>query len=56
MFWTYVVSNLNDEEVFGAVYEKELQKANKTEFKVIKRKSDKLYVKCKVMIIRLIAG
>ena len=48
MFWTYVVSDLNDEEVFGRAYEKELQKTNKTEFKVekvIKRKGDKLYVK-----------
>ena len=48
MFWTYVVSDLNDEEVFGIAYEKELQNTNKTEFKVeklIKRKGDKLYVK-----------
>ena len=48
VFWTYVVSDLNDEEAFGRAYEKELQKTNKTEFKVekvIKRKGDKLYVK-----------
>ena len=36
------------EEIIGTFYEKELQKTNQQEFikeKVIKRKSDKLYVK-----------
>ena len=48
--WTYVVSDLNGEEITGSFYEKELQKANQKEFrieKVLKRKSDKLYVKWK---------
>ena len=48
--WTYVISNLNREEVAGTFYEKELQKTNQKEFrveKVIKRKGDKLYVKWK---------
>ena len=46
--WTYVISDLNGEEIAGSFYEKELQKTNQEEFrieKVIKRKDDKLYVK-----------
>ena len=45
--WTYVINDLNGEEIIGTFYEKELQKTNQKEFrieKVIKRKSDKLYV------------
>ena len=48
--WTYVINDLNGEEIIGAFYEKELQKTNQKEFrieKVIKRKGDKLYVKWK---------
>ena len=48
--WTYVINDLNDEEIIGTFYEKELQKTDKQEFrieKVIKGKSDKLYVKWK---------
>ena len=48
--WTYVINDLNGEEISGAFYEKELQKTNQKEFrieKVIKRKGDKLYVKWK---------
>ena len=44
------LNDLNGEEIIGTFYEKELQKTNKKEFrieKVIKRKSDKLYVKWK---------
>ena len=48
---TYVISDLNGEEITGRFYEKELQKKkNQGEFrmeKVIKRKGDKLYVKRK---------
>ena len=39
--WTYVISDLNDEEIVGTFYKKELQKRNQKEFrveKVIKRK------------------
>ena len=46
--WTYVVNDLNGEEIIGTFYEKELQKTNQKEFrieKVIKRKGDKLYVR-----------
>ena len=42
--WTYVVHDLNDEEITGTFYEKELQKTNQKEFrikKVIKIKCDK---------------
>ena len=48
--WAYVTNNLNDDEIIGTFYEKELQKTNQQEFrieKVIKRKGDKLYVKWK---------
>ena len=48
--WTYVINDLNGEEITGTFYEKELQKANQEEFrieKVIRRKGDKLYVKWK---------
>ena len=46
--WTYVISDLNEEEIVGSFYEKELQKTNQKELrieKVIKRKGNKLYVK-----------
>ena len=48
--WTYVINDLNGEEIIGTFYEKELQKTNQQEFrveKVIQRKGDKLYVKWK---------
>ena len=48
--WTYVINDLNGEEITGTFYEKELQKANQEEFrieKIIKRKGDKIYVKWK---------
>ena len=47
---TYVVSALNGEEIVGTFYKKKLQKRNQKEFRdetVVKRKSDKLYVKWK---------
>ena len=48
--WTYVINDLNGDEIIGTFYEKELQKTNQQEFrieKVIKKKGDKLYVKWK---------
>ena len=48
--WTYVISDLNGEEIIGTFYEKELQKTNQQEFgigKVIKKKGNKLHVKWK---------
>ena len=47
---TYVINDLNGEEIIGTFYEKELQKTNQEEFrteKVIKRKGNKIYVKWK---------
>ena len=48
--WTYVINDLNGEEIIGTFYDNELQGTKLNEFrieKVIKRKSDKLYVKWK---------
>ena len=47
---TYVINDLNGEEITRTFYEKELQKTNQEEFrteKLIRRKGDKLYVKWK---------
>ena len=47
---TYIITDLNGEEIIVTFYEKELQKTNQKEFrieKVLKRKGDKLYVKWK---------
>ena len=48
--WTYVINDLNGEEIIGTFYQKEIQKTNQQEFrmeKVIKEKRDKLYFKWK---------
>ena len=48
--WTYVIDDLNGEEITGTFYEKEFQKIDQQEFrieKVIKKKGNKLYVKWK---------
>ena len=48
--WTYVIKDLNDEEIIGTFYEKELQGTNQQEYrieKIIKKKGDNLYVKWK---------
>ena len=48
--WTYLINDLNGEEIKASFYEKELQKTYQKEFrikKVIKKKGDKLYVKWK---------
>ena len=45
--WTYVIDDLNDEEIIGTFYEKNIQKTNQEEFrikKIINKKGDKLYV------------
>ena len=50
VLWTYINNDLNVEEIVGTFYKNELQKINQKEFrieKVIKRKSDKFYVKWK---------
>ena len=48
--WTYVISDLNGEEIVRSFYQKELGETNQKEFgieKVIKRKGNKLYVRWK---------
>ena len=43
--WTYVIDDLNDEEITGTCYEKELQRIDQQEFtieKVVKEKGYKL--------------
>ena len=48
--WTYIISDMNGEEITGSFYENELKKSNQKEFrieKVLKRKGGKLYVKWK---------
>ena len=48
--WTYIINDLNGEEIIGTFYEKELQKTNQKEFrieKVLRKKRDTLYVKWK---------
>ena len=34
--WTYVINDLNGEEIMGTFYEKELQKTNQEEFRIEK--------------------
>ena len=34
--WTYIINDLNSEEIVGSFYEKELQKTNQKEFKIEK--------------------
>ena len=48
--WTYIINDLNGEEIIGTFYEKELQSTNQQKFRierVSKKKSDKLYVNWK---------
>ena len=48
--WTYVINDVNGDEIIGPFYEKELQKTNQQKLridKIIKGKGDKLYVKWK---------
>ena len=57
--WTYVINDLNGEEITGIFYEKELQKTNQEEFrieKVIRRKGINFMLNGKDIIIHLIVG
>ena len=49
MPWTYVINDLNREEIVGTFYEKELPETNQNEFRIEKviKKSDDLYIKRK---------
>ena len=49
--WTYVMSDLNGEEIVGTFYENELEKTNQEEIMVLNHMSNE-----KVMIIRLTVG
>ena len=57
--WTYIINDVNGEEIIGPFYEKDDQKTNQQEFrieKVIKRKAVNYMSNGKVMIVHLIAG
>ena len=48
--WTYVINDLNGEEITGSFYKKELPKTSQEKFRIekaLKRKRDKLYGKRK---------
>ena len=48
--WTYVINDINGEEITGTFYEKELEKIDQQEFrieKVTKKKGDNVYVEWK---------
>ena len=48
--WSYIINDLNGDEIIGTFYEKKLQTTNQQEFrieKVIKLKDNKLFVKWK---------
>ena len=51
LLWTYVMSDLNGEEIAGTFYENELEKTNQEEIVVLNHVSNG-----KVMIIRLTVG
>ena len=57
--WTYVISDLNGEEITGSFYEKELQKTSQEKFRIEKYFKEKV-INCisngKDMIIVLIVG
>ena len=57
--WTYVIMDLNGEEIIRTFYEKELQRINQEKFrieKVIKRKEISYMLNGKAMIVYLMVG
>ena len=57
--WTYVINDLNGEEIGGTFYEKELQQANQKDFifeKLTKKKMINYMLNGKDPIICLIVG
>ena len=57
--WTYVINDLNGEEITGTFYEKELQKTNQEEFRienVIDEKEINFMLNGRNIIIHLIVG
>ena len=56
---TYVINDINDQEIIGTFYKKELQKTNQEEFrikKVTKKKVINYMLNGRDMIIHLIVG
>ena len=59
VWWTYVINDLNGEEIIRTFYEKELQKTNQQNFrtkKQLRKKVINYMSNGKVMIVHLIAG
>ena len=54
--WTYVIDDLNGEEIIETFYEKELQKTNQQEFRIEKVMVINYMLNGRIMIIHLIAG
>ena len=57
--WTYVINDINSEEIIRSFYEKKLQKTNQKEFrieKILKRKGKEEMLNGKDMTIHLIVG
>ena len=54
--WTYVIDDLNGEEIIETFYEKELQKTNQQEFSIEKVMVINYMLNGRIMIIHLIAG
>ena len=56
--WTYVINDLNGDEIIETFYEKELQNTNQQEFRIEKviKKVISYMTNGKVMVIHLIAG
>ena len=59
MSWTYIIIDINGEEIVRTFHEKELQRTNQIEFKIekwLKENGIDYMLNGKVMIIRLIVG
>ena len=56
--WTYIINDLNGEEIIGTFYKQELQKTNQQEIRKekLRKKVIKYMSNGKVMIIHIIAG
>ena len=54
--WTYLINDLNGEEIIGIFYEKELQKTNQEEFRIEKRNKEKRMSNRKDMMIHSVVG
>ena len=48
--WTYVIEDLNGEEIIGTSYEKELQKKKEFRIEKVIKKGNKFYVKWKAIL------